>query len=156
MNGDALLSARRGGVVHFLCSGVAVCGLAAGYNPLQIRFTMVHSRYTSGTHEGSGIQDSRKRCKTNICYKALSTKMHMSTNRFAYWRISCIFELCISTLNRISQNFPANVFHVDDRIYSGGSLAKAYNIIIQCSFKPFSNAIQENNPIYGELLPDTV
>ena len=48
MNGDALLSARRGGVVHFLCSGVAVCGLAAGYNPLQIGFTKVHSRYTQG------------------------------------------------------------------------------------------------------------
>ena len=80
----------------------------------------------------------------------------MSTTRFANERSNVQFELCISTLNRISQNFPANVFHVDDRIYSGGSLAKAYNIIIQCSLKPFSHAMQENNPIYGKPPPNTV
>ena len=69
----------------------------------------------------------------------------MSTTRFANERFNVKYELCISTLNRISQNFPANVFHVDDRIYSGGSLAKAYNIIIQSSLKPFPHAMQENN-----------
>ena len=55
----------------------------------------------------------------------------MSTTRFANERSNVQFELYISTLNRISQNFPANVFHVDDRNY-GGSLAKAYNTKLPC------------------------
>ena len=55
----------------------------------------------------------------------------MSTTRLSIEGSNVQFELCISTLNCILQNFSANVFHVDDRNY-GGSLAKAYNTKLPC------------------------